>query len=224
MTENTEIGLPTYICPKVSVPPTIDGRPDDDAWTLAPVGTLSIAETAEAPSRTTTFSMCYDDENLYIIFESEDPEIWCTLTEHDDPIYNEDVVEVFLDPDSDPSTYIELEFSPKNITFDASFDTNIGMGLGSAEALAWTCEGMRSAVTIDGELAEPSTHRGWTAEIAIPFASLGVGTPKSGDTWRGNLYRIDYKPEPAEFQAWSPPMVRNFHKTSRFGNIVFIEE
>jgi hypothetical protein len=83
---------------------------------------------------------------------------------------------------------------------------------------------MRTAVTIDGEFDDPSTHQGWTAEIAIPFASLGVPTPKSGDTWRGNLYRIDYKPEPAEFQAWSPPMIRNFHTTSRFGNIVFLAE
>lgn len=216
--------LPVYHCPKVAVPPIIDGRPDDDAWTLAPVAALSITETGKAPSRATTASMCWDNDNLYILFECEDPEIWATYTEHDDPLYDQDVVEAFLDPDCDPNTYIELEFSPKNVTFDAKFDIPAGLTLGNKDAFLWTCEGMRTAVTVDGDLDDPSTHLGWTVEVAVPFASLGRETPRPGEEWRGNLYRIDYRPEPAEFQAWSPTIARNYHTTSRFGTIVFTAE
>lgn len=208
-------GLPIYPCPKIDVPPTIDGRVDEDVWQSAPVVNLSITETGDAPERSTKARMCWDDNNLYISFECTDPQIWATLTKHDDPIYNEDVVEAFLDPDGDLKTYIELEVSPKNVTFDASFDAENGRPLGSDEARNWTCEGMRTAVTVN------ETDQRWSVEIAVPFASLDRPTPSPGEMWRGNLYRIDYRPEPAEFQAWSPTMARNYHRTERFGVIVF---
>jgi hypothetical protein len=46
--------------------------------------------------------------------------------------------------------------------------------------------------------------------------------PHAGDTWRGNLYRIDAGPPP-EFTAWSPTMRTppDFHVPARFGRIVF---
>lgn len=222
-TKKSKQTLPVYECRKVSSPPVIDGILNDEAWSIAEPVPLTLAETGKPASRTTLASMCWDNENLYISFECEDPEIWATLENHDDPIYDQDVVEVFLDPDGDLTTYFELEWSPKNVVFDASFDAEHGRPLGSEAARAWTCVGMKSAVAVDGLLGGSDKDRGWTVEIAIPFASLGRQTPKVGEEWRGNLYRIDYRPEPAEFQAWSSTVVLSFHETLRFGTILFTE-
>jgi len=55
----------------------------------------------------------------------------------------------------------------------------------------------------------------------------GVKVPPAlGDKWRLNMFRMD-SPKDAKSQialGWSPPMVGDFHKLDRFGEIVFVDE
>jgi hypothetical protein len=55
----------------------------------------------------------------------------------------------------------------------------------------------------------------------------GVKVPPAlGDKWRLNMFRMDY-PKDAKSQTalgWSPPLVGDFHKLDRFGEIVFVDE
>jgi len=62
-------------------------------------------------------------------------------------------------------------------------------------------------------------------EYAIPFKGLATFTPKPGQRWRLNLYRIDLTPEPKEFQAWSPTLhvPAAFHIPERFGTVFFTQ-
>ena len=53
------------------------------------------------PSLRTTARVLYDDQNLYLALDCEDPDAWGNLKKHDDPIYTEEVVEVFLDANVD---------------------------------------------------------------------------------------------------------------------------
>ena len=71
------------------------------------------------------------------------------------------------------------------------------------------------------ELREPG--RSWTAFLKIPFAGLAV-SPKPGDTWRINFFRIERRPK-KEFSSWSPLSTDapEFHSPNRFGVLEFTE-
>jgi hypothetical protein len=46
--------------------------------------------------------------------------------------------------------------------------------------------------------------------------------PRRGDRWRFNLYRLRQNPgQRAEGQAYSPPMVGDFHALDRFATMRF---
>jgi hypothetical protein len=69
-------------------------------------------------------------------------------------------------------------------------------------------------IFVNGTLDDRAdTDRGWTCELAIPFARLGRQTPRSGERWKANLYRIDIAPEPAEFR------LGNLRSTTHRGSI-----
>lgn len=213
-----------YTCPKVSPAPAIDGVLDDEAWARCPVVTLVDAQTGGPVTRKTTARMCWDDEYLYVGFECEDTDIWGTLTNRDDLIFQEEVVEVFIAPGGDLVRYLEFNVSPRNVVFDAFIVNPDGMNPNEETSFGWNCEGIRTAVAVDGTLDDRTdTDRGWTAEIAIPFAGLDRPSPRPGERWRLNLYRIDLTPPPAEFQAWSPTLCTpaRFHVPDRFGTVFF---
>lgn len=216
---------PVYRCQKTACAPVIDGRLDDPAWQAAPEVSLVLATSGEPAAKRTAARMCWDDECLYIAFDCADTDIFATMTNRDDYIWREEVVEVFICPDCDLSRYFEINLNPLNTVFDA-YIVNSGSGPSSGTDYGWTCKGLRTAVSVDGTVHDRTdTDRGWSAEYAIPFAALNRKTPRPEERWRLNLYRIDVAPEPVEFQAWSPTLTPKpaFHIPKRFGTVFFVE-
>lgn len=204
---------------------TVDGDLSD--WEGIPtVGDFMVSDGSGPAAHQTRARICWDDENLYIAFDSDDPDIWGTLFTRDEPIYEEEVVEAFIDPDSDLKVYFEFQTSPHGTLFDAIIHNPTGLRSDMTGDTSWDCEGWQVAVRVDGTLDNrDDVDKGWTVEWAIPFASLGAAPnipPSDGDTWRINLYRIDRTPS-AEYSCWSPTMETpaNFHVPTRFGKIVF---
>ncbi|MDO8682016.1 MAG: carbohydrate-binding family 9-like protein [Armatimonadota bacterium] len=188
---------------------------DEAAWQAADPAALKLHDNSGFPNLTTTVRLCYDNQFLYVAFECKDTEIQAAMTERDAPIYEEEVVEVFLDPDSDELTYYEFEVSPRNVIFDA-VATN-PTGVKGALDTSWDCAGLQTAVCM--------ANGGWTVEIAIPFSSLTGAPhtpPAAGDRWRMNLYRIERAPR-EEFSCWSPTMADppNYHVPGMFGVLQF---
>jgi len=210
----------------VAKAPVIDGRLDDEAWTKAEPIILVDTVTGKPVTKRTVAKMCWDDIHLYISFECEDEDIWGTFTKHDEWVFTEEVVEAFLCPTCDINRYFEINVSPRNVVFDGDLQLVNGQHPGVAAMMGWDCKDLRTAVVVDGTLDDRTDKdRGWTVEMAIPFESLRRQTPKPGERWRGNLYRIDLTPPPAEYQAWSPTFVTpaSFHVSTRFGTIFFAE-
>ncbi len=215
-----------YVCPKVSTPPTIDGKLDDSAWRIAPAVTLVDAVTGKPATKKTIARMCWDIDNLYVCFDSQDTDVWGTLTNRDDKIYLEEVVEVFVSPFCDLKRYFEINVSPRNVVFDFIVYDPVDGHPSPPSSGGWNWDGMRTAVVADGTLDNRSdTDRGWTAEIALPFAGVGRSRPRPGERWRINLYRIDLTPKPTEFQAWSPTYhdPAAFHIPECFGTLFFTD-
>ncbi len=212
--------LPEYVMRRAVKAPVIDGDLGDAAWKDAPVVVLRGSfDGREAPLRTEA-RLTYDDQNLYVAFDVEDPDVWGTLLKDDEPLYTQEVVEVFLDANADGRTYNELQVSPHNVHFDAYFPAR-RQGM----ELAWD-SGMTSAVKVRGTLDDASdTDEGWRVEMKIPLARLAEVPhlpPAKGDRWRFNLYRLEHPGRQGEQgQSFSPLFVGDFHALPRFGWLVF---
>ena len=221
--------VPTYKCIEVVRPPHIDGKLNDAAWRQAkPIRPFMLHDGSRPASRRTEAKLCWDQRCLYIAFKCEDPDIWGALMKRDDPRHTQEVVEVFLDPDSDLTRYYEINVSPTNVVFDAHITNSAGGAPDRGDGPKWDCVGLRTAVEVEGTLKDRSDRDvRWTVEIAIPFESLDEARnlpPKPGDVWRANLYRIDRTPTP-EYSCWSPTLKDppRFHVPSRFGRLIFEE-
>ena len=174
----------------------------------------------------TTARACWSETHLYVGFSCQDSRIVSTYTKRDEPLYEQDVVEVFLSLPGDLRRYFEFEFSPRNVIFDARvFNPGRASGEKMEVDTGWDCQGLQSAVRVNGDLEDGSRRdQGWAVEVAIPFAGLGIEAPSAGARWRGNFYRIDYA-DPVEFSARSPTLAdpASYHVPERFGGLVFAE-
>jgi len=205
---------------KTATPPRIDGALDDAAWSAAAPLTLVDSLDGSKPALRTTARLLWDDAALYVAFDCEDPDVWGTFRNRDDPLYTQDVVEIFIDADADGKTYNEIEVSPHNVVFDAYFPARRqGMDL------SWD-SGLTSAVKVQGTIDDSSDKdQGWTVEMRIPFdhlASVPHLPPRPGDRWRFNLYRLDLPDRKnAQGQALSPLFIGDFHALDRFAWLIF---
>ena len=163
-----------YDAPRVAAPPAIDGALGDAAWLTAPWTEPFVdirGEDWPDPSLATRVRIVWDEDHLYIGAELREPHMWATLGERDAILYREHDFEVFLDPDGDALDYYELEINAMGTEFDLFLDRPYRRK-GKAN-VAWDMVGLRTAVGLDGTLNDPADEdRGWTVEIAIPWAAL----------------------------------------------------
>jgi Carbohydrate family 9 binding domain-like len=218
--ENLAAALPEYHVVRARPAPVIDGVLDDAAWKRATPVTL-VNSLDGSPGRVrTTARLLWDDKYLYVSFDCEDPDVWGTFTKRDEPLYTQEVVEIFIDADGDGRTYNEIEVSAANVLFDAYFpERRQGMDL------SWDSEAL-TAVTVQGTLNDASDKdEGWRVEMRIPIEKLAAVPhvpPRPGDRWRFNLYRLEHHGRrDIEGQAFSPPRVGDFHALNRFAWLVF---
>ncbi len=224
--------LPRYVCQELPTVPTGDW-PSDAAWrTLPSTGLFVLAEDGQKTREKTEARMGWTRDGIYIRWTCTDPHIWIDYKNRDDELWNEEVVEVFLALSKDPYRYFEFEVSPNNLIVDLDIRWSKKSGaLGMVGDKDWDSKGSRSRVELDGTLNDPSdVDRGWTADLFVPFADMGVKAPKKGapsPTWRVNFYRIERQSKSPskndEYSAWSPTLTSPpaYHTPPRFGFLTF---
>jgi hypothetical protein len=144
---------------------------------------------------------------LLVRFDGRDRGVVATLTRRDDPLWKEDVFEVFLSPDDPPRVYYEFEVNPLGALFDARVESPEGRRESMRVDVGWNCPGLSARVRRREER--------WSALLTIPLAPLARHGAR---VWRANFYRID-RGEPDEYSAWSPTGADppDFHRPDRFG-------
>ncbi|MAQ17727.1 MAG: hypothetical protein CMN30_23390 [Sandaracinus sp.] len=205
---------------------TIDGELDEPAWrTARPTRGFVNTMDGSRGSFGVTAKALWDDENLYVAFVVDDDFLKSEFTERDAHLWEQDAVEVMLDPDGDGRNYFELQVSPRNQAFDTRYDTRRNPGpIGHAD---WNAD-IESAVSLRGTVDDDDEDEGYTVEMAIAWSSFATGTPpatkpSAGDTWRGNFYVMDAREEGQRATGWSPPNVGDFHVPDRFGRLRFVD-
>lgn len=165
----------------------------------------------------------YSETGIYFLFDCEDKKLVSTITADNEDLWHEDVVEIFLWTDETFPVYFEYELSPMNYELPILVPNNEGHFLGW---LPWHYEGERKtrhATSVrGGEKKSGAKVSAWMAEIFIPYALLTPlpnVPPKSGTTWRANLYRIDHDQGTTTF-SWQKTG-KSFHDYKKFGTFVF---
>jgi len=228
--------LKRYIVTKTTKPIKVDGKLDEASWKSAPSTGPFVDTMTGSPSPVSTEAkLLWDNQNLYIAFENVDSDVWSTLTERDAKLWTQEAVEVMLDADGNGRSYIELQVAPNGTIFDSYLPTyrKYEDSLDPKRKMYDWNSKLKAAVKVDGTLNKREDQdKGWTVEMALPLADAngldkpGVKVPPTvGDVWRLNMFRLDStKDKPQVAVGWSPPLVGDFHKLDRFGQIVFGDE
>jgi hypothetical protein len=229
-----------YVCSRASSPIVVDGKLDDAAWRDAPWTDLFVDIEGDAkpkPPLDTRVKMLWDDTYFYVGADLREPHLQATLTQHDSVIFRDNDFEVFMDPNGNNHEYYEFEINALGTFWDLFLPKPYRDG---GKALdSWEIPGLKSAVCLDGTLNNPSdTDRGWTVELAFPWAVLGQqarrdGPPHDGEEWRVNFSRVEWpfdhttgtylKPANAVEHnwVWSPQHVIDMHRPEQWGFVQF---
>jgi hypothetical protein len=185
------------------------------SWSGATSLSLLLCEDGSPPAQATSVRVAHDGGALLLRFDCEDRDIWATHTRHDAPLWEEEVVEVFLAPGRDvPREYVELEVNPLGAVFDAWVVNPDGRRDSMRVDVDWRCPGLVAGV----DRGKPGA---WSVELAIPWGDLCGGAPPP--VWRANFFRIERPRDgAAEFCCWSPTFASppDFHKPAHFGTLL----
>jgi len=180
----------------------------------------------------TVFRAFWNDDGLAIRFDACDDGPWHTKTRRDDAIWEEEVVEIFLDPARLGRHYAEVEISPVNVVTDLHILEPHPNLKGDR---AWNWRGLESTV-VPGSCGG-LTSGSWVALAWLPWSGLAtlapevaeVAPPKAGDRWQFNVFRIKRPNGPSDperdavYAAWSTPPGPSFHDPSAFRDLVFTQ-
>ena len=171
---------PSIAAYRVTAPPVIDGKLMDDCWREAEIATgFWQSDGSSHVDSSAVVQLAYDDENLFVGFRCPLPDARAVIAAKNlkpDQMFGRNTAQVFLDPLLDHRRDVGLAENP-----DALFYTHPGPKI------------FRFAVSpANGRVSDllgipwwkvpwqSATHIGdsyWSAELAIPFASIAFFEP-----------------------------------------------
>ncbi len=174
--------------------------------------------------RETKLKVLYSETGIYFLFYCQDEVLTASKTADFEKLWLEDVVEVFLWPDTDHTIYFEYEISPLNYELPILIPNINGEFLGWRP---WQYTGDRKikhlTKVVGGKKATGAKISGWYAEFFIPYEllrPLSNVPPQTGTTWRVNMYRVDHDYQKIAFWSWQETE-KSFHEIKKFGPMIF---
>jgi hypothetical protein len=224
--DKPEPAVPRLIARRATGKIKIDGKLDEPDWRAAQSsGPFVNTMSGEAASFEARAQILYDAENLYFAFAVSDDYLKSEFKQTDDHLWEQDTVEVMLDPDGDTLNYFELQVSPRGAHFDTRYDSPRNpRPFGHVD---WDSR-VQAKVQLDGTLDDSKSDKGYVAEFAVPYSALAAGAtpaapPAAGASWRINLFVMDAREKDQRAAGWSPPRIGDFHTLDKFGRVVFPE-
>jgi hypothetical protein len=205
-------------------PPRLDGSLGDPVWRFANTS-RAFVETRKggvAPIQASA-KLLWDARYLYVGVDVHDALLRASHTKPDDHLWEQDCVELMIDPDGDGKNYFEIQVSPRGVVFDARYDSRrVPKPFGHT---AWDSE-VRVGVSPRGKLDDDRADAGYAVEIAIPWQAFSLdgkpaAPPAIGEEWRANLYVLDLGADRQQAAAWSALGIGDFHVPRRFGILAF---
>ncbi|MEO8100301.1 MAG: carbohydrate-binding family 9-like protein [Acidobacteriota bacterium] len=217
--------LPRYQVKRAPSPPVIDGKLDEKAWEQAtPAVTLQFLwENQTGAKQKTAVRMLWDDRNLYLAYDCDDADITAQFQNRDDPTYQDDAVEIFINPrPSQDGLYFGFEMNVRGILYDYA---NHG---GRTLVKQYNADGVRIATFLRGTMnVRGDKDQGWSLEAAIPWSNFDSLSrpPQVGTVWKANINRWDGIEPDRRMSIWSDPQQETPwpHIPQRFGDLAFVQ-
>jgi predicted phosphodiesterase len=188
-------------------PPVIDGDLSDACWaSCKPVSKLHAAYDATVEGRT-EFSFACDAENLYlsaICFDPEMVNVTANIEERDGPVYGEDCVGYFFQPNPAKMTVYQIYVNPLGTVFDQEITFDETMWYTTNRE--WDGE---------YEVATQRTDDRWSVEIRVPLAQIG------GDIGQLHALRANFRRKQARTSASADWQIPIDYDPSTFGEVTF---
>lgn len=162
--------------------------------------------------------LLWSDSALYVRFEASQTEPLVVskkpnLKSKTRGLWDRDVCEIFLAPDKNkPQRYFEFEIAPNGEWIDLA----IVQLPGKRETDLEYQSGMQSSAKIEkGKIL---------MAIKVDWKAFGK-TPKAGDVWLGNLFRIVGRGKTRGYLTWQPTKTPepNYHVPQAFGEFEFLK-
>jgi len=157
-------------CTRVAMPPMIDGNIAEPIW-KNPETRFFAPDGGPMTVDPVAFYFAYDDKNLYVAARCKETvmdSLAASVVDHDGPIYTEDCIGLFIQPNMENKTAYQIYFNPLGLAFD--------------QRLTMQDDGyMAGDRGWDGNYDVKALHGAdfWTIEAAIPLGQLG-GSGKPG--------------------------------------------
>jgi len=204
-----EVPPPMLIVPRASTAVAIDGKLDEGTWATSSRVPLPInAAMVYLHSQWAYASICYGADSLYVGLRSDkNPGVLISdAKERDGNVWEDDGFELFLTPTpATPNDFFQFIFDSAAVVFDARHGRREWNGKAAVKT----------------SVAEDQ----WTVEARIPFADLGTGTPRAGETWLGNFCRDWPRPRPAQpiYTGWAYIQGGFLLEPEKYGRRVFTD-
>ncbi|MBN2642907.1 MAG: DUF4838 domain-containing protein [Victivallales bacterium] len=159
---------------KVAENPVLDGKISDPCWKQAKEYSLQYAYSKDIDKvRRTRMKAVWTDSGItFGIRAFTHFPVTGRYKEHDDPIYNDESIEIFIAP-GDGYNFYQVAVNVLNGMYD-----------GKDRDGKFNFKGIKTAVYVREDL------NWWTAEVFIPFSELGV-KPEIGLEMKGNIVRTN---------------------------------
>ncbi len=221
---------PAQVVPQTLQAPIIDGNLSEKVWeTAAALSPFQFVDSDELPENRTELFLMSDAENFYIGAKAYFPDYQIpriSQTQHDSPIWEDEAVEILLDPNPQTSPYYHFVFNPIGAFFDQQVISPGPPNFRFAPADVKRDSVRRVEKTETGQIqpfvADSDWNSGanvatqinatfWSLEVAIPRSALKADTK---NTWFFNAHRkaqasiadTDQHTSTAyrEYSAWLP--------------------
>ena len=192
---------PLLTIPKANRPLDVDGLLDDDVWrSAAHVHGLQRQSDGEPSEDPTELWLTYDDDNLYLAAKLQ-----CSNQPREGIVEDWRLHERFMLGWGVGKQYLQLRLDTQDghyVTTPKNFP-------------AWWKEGCQLRVRF-GESS-------WQFEVAIPFARMGLKSPKVGTRWGFDADRLQMRRREDD-SCWCHPYIDMDFDVERAGDIVFAGE
>jgi len=191
---------------RASKPVVIDGDLSDASWAQAPVTTGFHTPGGNLAERQTFAKVLYDDDAVIIGLELMEPTPDAMEVQEkvrDGRVWDEDCVELFIDPERSGSNYYHIAFNALGTIYDAA-----------------CVEGGKMDRAFNGtyQIRTKVLKDRWIAEVRIPFSTFGTEAVE-GSAWKVNIGRSRrVKGVATENSSWTDG---HFHQVNSFRTMVF---
>ena len=197
-------GRPRVRPVRLTEPPVIDGRLDDEAWKLAPVLSDFVQQSpldgAPATEETEVW-VAYDSDYIYFAAHAHyaDPSIMRASRVDRDQAWADDLFTVYLDTFMDQQRAYDFDVNPYNVQGDGILNAG-GRGSGS-EAIPRADRSWDVLFDSGAQIVED----GYTVELAIPYKSIRYPSRAPGEPhyWGFQITR-EVKGKDQENIVWAP--------------------